>query len=120
MTAESNFDPQDLINDEQFEDMRDLLDDDFDDLVRTFITDSKKRLSTLQDAFANNDNAAGFEAAHAMKGASANLGTTLLMTLASNLQEACRNQDISTQHPTLQYLEQALDATEATILKRLG
>lgn len=120
MTSESNFNPQDLINDEQFEDMRDLLDDDFNDLVQTFIADSKKRLTVLQDAFANHDNAAGFEAAHAMKGASANLGAELLMRLSAQLQEACRNQDLSNQKSALQHLEQALDATEATILKRLG
>lgn len=120
MTAKSNFDPQDIINDEQFEDMRDLLDEDFDDLVRTFIVDSKKRLTILQDAFANNDNAAGFEAAHAMKGASANLGAELLMRLSAQLQEACRNQDIGNQESALQHLEQALNATEAAILTRLG
>ena len=55
-----------IINDEQFEEMRDLLEEDFADLVQSYITDSQNRLLQLRTAQANNDNANGFEVAHAL------------------------------------------------------
>lgn len=116
----THIDNQDVINDEQFEDMRDLLEDDFAPLVQTFLSDSQQRLQRLISAQKNNDNAAGFDAAHAMKGASANLGAELLMKLSSDFQEACRHQNIGAQKPLLEQLSQALTLTEALVTQRLG
>ena len=39
-----------IINSEQFEDMRDLLEEDFIELVQTYLTDSKQRIITLRAA----------------------------------------------------------------------
>ena len=115
-----DFDPNIVINDEQFEDMRDLLEDDFADLVKTFLTDCHQRLSVLNQAQQDNDNALGFETAHAMKGASANLGAELLMRLSSDFQEACRNQTISDLSALITKLSEALIQTETAVNQRLG
>ena len=111
---------EEIINHEQFEDMRDLLEEDFADLIQVYITDSQQRVSALRVAQHENDNANGFEVAHALKGASANLGTTQLMNLSSQLQERCRERLISEQAALIENIAVALQRAEQEINLRLG
>lgn len=78
----------------QFEELRELLEEDFNELIHTYIEDSQKRLTEMQSAFEQNDNLLGFEAAHSLKGASANLGAIYLDKLCYQLQEICRANQI--------------------------
>lgn len=109
-----------IINDEQFEDMRDLLEEDFADLVQIYIVDNKQRIEQLRIAQQADDNADGFEIAHALKGASANLGATQLVHLADQLQDACREQRISQQAALIEQMAAALQRVEQEINQRLG
>ncbi|ALF60673.1 histidine kinase [Psychrobacter urativorans] len=109
-----------VINHEQFEEMRDLLEEDFADLVQTYLTDSQKRIDSLRVAQVAGDNANGFEAAHALKGASANLGATQLVTLSGQLQEACRAHQISHSATVIEHLSEALHHVEQQIYQRLA
>lgn len=109
---------EEIINHEQFEDMRDLLEEDFADLIQVYITDSQQRVSALR--VAQQENANGFEVAHALKGASANLGTTQLMNLSSQLQERCRERLISEQAALIENIAAALQRAEQEINLRLG
>ena len=109
-----------IINNEQFEDMRDLLEEDFSDLIQTFITDSWQRVELLRGAQADADNSHGFETAHALKGASANLGATQLVDLSGQLQEACREQKIDIQAALIERISVALRHVEQEINQRLG
>lgn len=113
-------DNNEIIDTEQFEEMRDLLEKDFAHLIQTYIIDSKQRISLMQSAQKTNDNANGFEAAHALKGASINLGATQLVLLSEKLQEACRDQRINQQAPLIAQLSSALEHTEQEINQRLG
>ena len=117
MTANNN---DEIINTEQFEDMRDLLEEDFADLVQVYFTDAQQRIIKLRQAQQEADNANGFELAHALKGASANLGTTQLMNLSSQLQELCREQRISESAQLIEVIAIALDSAEQNINQRLG
>lgn len=108
-----------IIDTEQFEDMRDLLEEDFLDLIQVYFKDSKQRIITLRHALAQNDNAAGFEAAHTLKGASANLGTTQVMLLSSQLQEACRANTIQAQIVLIDALSNALEHAEQEINRKM-
>ena len=109
-----------IINLEQFEDMRDLLEEDFSELVQTYLTDSRQRIITLRAAQVANDNAIGFEAAHALKGASANLGATQLVALSNQLETHCRKQKISQHADLIENLSVALQHVEQEINKRLS
>lgn len=79
----------------QFNELRDLLEDDFNDLIETYMQDSEKRVAEMQTALANDDNRLGFEAAHSLKGASSNLGAIRLTELCYQLQEIARGNQIS-------------------------
>ena len=117
MTAKNN---DEIVNTEQFEDMRDLLEEDFADLVQVYFTDAQQRIIKLRQAQQEADNANGYELAHALKGASANLGTTQLMNLSSQLQELCREQRISEHAQLIEEIVIALDSAEQDINQRLG
>ena len=117
MTAKNN---DEIVNTEQFEDMRDLLEEDFADLVQVYFTDAQQRIIKLRQAQQEEDNANGYELAHALKGASANLGTTQLMNLSSQLQELCREQRISESVQLIEDIVIALDSAEQDINQRLG
>lgn len=116
---DSSFD-NNIINHEQFEDMRDLFEEDFADLIRTYLTDSQQRIILLRAAQAANNNANGFEAAHALKGASANLGATQLVALSDQLQEYCRERKINQQTKLIENIAIALQCAEQEINKRLS
>ncbi len=109
-----------ILNHEQFEEMRELLEEDFADLVQTYIVDSKQRIVSLRIAQQTNDNANGFEIAHALKGASANLGATQLVLLSDQLQEACRANQIDSQAEVVEKTALALQDVEQEINQRLG
>lgn len=111
---------EEIINHEQFEDMRDLLEEDFADLIQVYLADSRQRISTLRVAQQEQDNTNGFEIAHALKGASANLGATQVMTLSSKLQERCHEQLISKQADLIENIAVALQRAEQEINQRLG
>ena len=111
---------EEIINHEQFEDMRDLLEEDFADLIQVYLADSRQRISTLRVAQQEQDNTNGFEIAHALKGASANLGATQVMTLSSQLQERCREQLISEQADLIENIAVSLQRAEQEINQRLG
>ena len=118
----NNMNPQtdEIINDEQFDDMRDLLEEDFVDLIQVYFTDSQQRITDLRGAQQRDDNANGYELAHALKGASANLGATQLMHLSGQLQEACRERLISDQAELIEAVAAALQRVEQEIKQRLG
>ena len=111
---------EEIINHEQFEDMRDLLEEDFVDLIQVYFKDSQQRIDTLRVAQQADDNANGFETAHALKGASANLGTTQLVRLSSQLQEHCRGRRISEHADLVEEIAVALQRAEQEINLRLG
>ena len=109
-----------IINNEQFEDMRDLLEEDFVDLIQVYFVDCQRRITKLRTAQQEEDNANGFELAHALKGASANLGTTQLISLSSQLQECCRERRIGEQAALIEDIAVALQRAEQAINQRLG
>ncbi|WP_201557097.1 Hpt domain-containing protein [Psychrobacter sp. 72-O-c] len=119
-TNNSSSADDEVINHEQFEDMRDLLEEDFADLVQNYIADSQQRIKLLRATQVANDNANGFEAAHTLKGASANLGATQLVALSGKLQDACREHTISKQAALIEKLSVALQHVEQEINLRLS
>ncbi len=110
---------QQMIDEEQFADMQELLEDDFASLLQTYFIDSLQRIELMRAAQAINDNANGFEAAHALKGASATLGATQLDLLCGQLQDTCREQKIGEQAALIEQISVALRDVEQEINHRL-
>lgn len=109
----------DIIDQYQFSELQDLLEDDFTDLVKTYMSDSLTRIQEMRDAFQIDDNAKGYDAAHTLKGASANLGARRLTELCYQMQEACRNQQISHQGALIEEIADELELVHQEINIRL-
>lgn len=109
-----------ILNHAQFEEMRDLLEEDFIDLVQTYLADSKQRITALRSAYDKDDNANGFEIAHALTGASANIGTTQLVILGQQLQQACRDNKLARHSVCIEQIDAALQRAQTVIYTRLG
>ena len=111
---------QQILDEEQFADMCELLEEDFAGLLQTYFIDSSQRIELIRSAQASNDNANAFEAAHALKGASATLGAKQLELLCSQLQDRCREQKIAEQATLIEQISVALRDAEQEINHRMG
>lgn len=83
-------DMPDPINQAQFAELKDLLGNEFTEMVQLYVNDSRKRLDMVQQAFSQANNQLGYEAIHSLKGASANVGASVLPELCLRLQNECR------------------------------
>lgn len=75
-----------VIDTNVLEDIRDLMEDDFPDLVRRFLADSADLLKQLDHGIARGDADAVHHAAHTLKSSSAALGALALSDRAKHLE----------------------------------
>lgn len=108
------------IDDDLFEEMRELLNEEFDDLIKDYIQCSYKCIERLADAFADNNNREGFEIAHKIKGASASLGFSKLTILCSIMQDTCRRNEIHEAAELVSLIQQEIITTNIEIENRLN
>lgn len=109
-----------VIDDVQFNELKELLEDDFVELVQNFLVDSKGRLVEIQEAYANNDNLSGYDAVHTLKGACANLGANALANVCYKLQMECRDKRISSSSALIKNVELELEKLTTEVKQRLG
>ncbi len=78
------------------ESLRDIMQDDFHDLIETFVKDARLRCQVLHNAQQQGDLDALRRAAHSFKGSSANIGAHRLSDLCRQLEDGLVNgSDIS-------------------------
>lgn len=80
---------------DQLAELKELLEDDFTELVLTYVKDTTEKVAKLQALLEQNDVSAVCEVAHSIKGASLNLGVTGLSELCLQVENASRSGDIS-------------------------
>jgi len=68
------------------EELKDIMEDEFDDLVQTFIKDAPIRIYEIRDGIQAHDTKAVWYAAHSLKSSAANLGAVQLPALAKELE----------------------------------
>ena len=81
--------------------LKEIMEDDFQDLVRTYLEDSQMRIPQLRVQLAAADSEALRLTAHSLKGSSGNLGANIMTKLCWHIE--------------LQAAEQKLDGLEATL-----
>ncbi|GAA6139549.1 hypothetical protein NBRC116583_32960 [Arenicella sp. 4NH20-0111] len=77
-----------LIELDQFEQLKELMGDEFDMLVEIYQKNSQKLLSDMQDAFVSSDAKLGRISAHSLKSSSASFGLLSLCEQAKKIEEA--------------------------------
>ncbi len=103
----------------QLQELRELLDDEFDSLLRSYLVDSQTRLDAIQAAFDHRDHTKGYEAVHALKGASANLGAVHLAELCLKLQNECKAARIHEAELLIQMVQEEQNRVSQYLLEQL-
>ncbi len=74
--------------------LRDIMEDEFEDLIHVFITDSDIRLQHLSQAYSAQQFDEVRRLAHSFKGASSNVATPLLTQLCFQVEEAAQQRQV--------------------------
>ena len=83
----SNLNGSELFDIEAFDTLKDVMEDEFKDLISLYLNDSDNRFSALEQAIEMKDAYQVKELAHSFKGASANLAATSLAELCFKLEK---------------------------------
>ncbi|WP_420592024.1 Hpt domain-containing protein [Bacterioplanoides sp.] len=89
-----------------FDMLKEVMDDEFPDLLRVYIEDSDSRLPLLHQALAAADASALRELAHSFKGASSNISALPLADLCFSLESAAKNGELSGLDQVISAIEQ--------------
>ena len=108
------------INPSQLQELRELLDEEFDSLLRSYLVDSQTRIQAIHSAFDNRDSSQGYEAVHSLKGASANLGAVHLAELCLKLQSECKAGRIHDAELLIQMVQEEQGRVSSYLLEQLG
>lgn len=104
---------EDKIDMSLVDELRELMEDDFDILLRTFVSDSETKFNALADAIAAGEAEDLRRTAHSLKGSSSNLGAIHLSELCFELEKMGRDDNLTSADNKLQELKASLD--EATV-----
>ena len=74
----------------QLQELKEVLEDEFRVLVETYLQDAQLRLNLIRAALQGADNDGGRQAAHSLKGASANLGANRLSSLCERMEHSAK------------------------------
>ncbi|HEX5360549.1 MAG TPA: Hpt domain-containing protein [Fluviicoccus sp.] len=79
----------------QLKELKEVLEDEFRVLVETYLQDAVLRLQLIRKAFEAGDSDGGRQAAHSLKGASANLGANQLSAMCEKIEHAAKGGGIA-------------------------
>lgn len=79
------------LNLEQLAELKEVLEDEFSVLIKTYLQDAELRQRLIKEAVESKDYEAARLAAHSLKGASANLGALMLAEICEHLEHDCRS-----------------------------
>lgn len=72
------------------DELKDIMEDDFDDLLDTFMADSEKRLTEFSEIIKQGDAEQIMRAAHSLKGSCGNVAATALASIFKDLEDMGR------------------------------
>lgn len=91
---------------EQLAELKEVLEDEFQVLINTYIKDAEFRLTLIKQGLDNNNYETIRLAAHSLKGASANVGAVALSTLCEHLEHHCKIGEVQNLQTTFEQAQQ--------------
>jgi HPt (histidine-containing phosphotransfer) domain-containing protein len=82
------------IDPDVIQELLDIMEDEFDVLLETYLVDAVLKFETLDSAIVSGDKEQLREAAHSLKGSSSNIGAIPLSGLCSNIETLARENQI--------------------------
>jgi HPt (histidine-containing phosphotransfer) domain-containing protein len=96
--------------------LRQVMEDDFDLLIDTFIQDSNDRISVLRGVISGTNADPIRRAAHSFKGSSSNIGAIRLMALCSNLEKKAMSNKLEQLDQDLREIEDEFAQVQELLL----
>jgi len=93
------------LDEEALAELQDVMEDEFEVLIQTYLADSRARLDSLRQAAAAGDADALAKTAHSFKGSCANMGAPRLGELCLQAEGAGKSGDLSAIEPLLEGIE---------------
>ena len=78
----------------QINELKDLMEDAFEDLINTYVQDSDEKIVLLQSAINNQDSNKIAEISHSLKGSSANICAEFLSGLFKQIEDQARSENL--------------------------
>lgn len=111
--ADANFEP--VLDEETLVELRELMLDDFGQLLDVFFRDSLDRMANIDRALAANDTERVRQTAHSLKGSSANIGAKQLSARCQLLEDAGRDGDLNRSRDVFALVSQDWRAVSAAL-----
>jgi HPt (histidine-containing phosphotransfer) domain-containing protein len=92
-----------------------IMEDEFDELVNIFISDGQTQIEQLAQAIAKQDDTSVRKIAHTLKGSSSNLGITDLSELCRSLEFKAAENDLSDADSSLQSIKTEYEQVKVTL-----
>ena len=83
------------LNISQIEELKDIMEDSFNDLIMTYLNDSDTKMTALKEAISSTDSDQVAELAHSLKGSSANICAESLSALFKKIEDSGRAQELN-------------------------
>ncbi len=106
------------LDEEALAELQDVMEDEFDVLIQTYIVDSRDRIASLRTALAASDADAFARTAHSLKGSCINIGAPRLGELCLEAEEAGKAGDLGEGSELVGAIEEEF-ATVTGLLDRL-
>ncbi|MDO6440814.1 MULTISPECIES: Hpt domain-containing protein [unclassified Marinobacter] len=90
---------------EALAELRDVMEDEFEMLIQTYLVDSKERIDSLKGAAMAGDSDAFAKTAHSFKGSCINIGAPRLGELCRNAEKIGQNENLAEVPPVLEAIE---------------
>lgn len=111
--------PEDHFDMESLEDLKDIMEEDFQMLIDTFISDSEAKIVEIGGVIASGDAEALRQVAHSIKGSSGNVCATALSEVARQLEAMGKDGDITGAPEVYEALKVEFDATKSVLIAQI-
>jgi HPt (histidine-containing phosphotransfer) domain-containing protein len=101
-------------------DLRELMEDEFNALVEIYLNDSSVRIEQISAAVAAADGAEIRHTAHSLKGSSSNIGAAGLASLCQSLEEMGKNNQLDNSSAQLQLIKSELLTVQNELRALMG
>lgn len=91
----SDFSSQPVLDRDILDELADIMEDEFGELVEAFLEDSPRLMTEIESGLTENDAHRVAEAAHSLKSSSANLGVMRLSAIAKEIETSGRAGDMN-------------------------
>lgn len=111
---------QDHIDTEMLNELKEVMEDDFEILINTFLTDSESRLEDVECAYDSLDGEKLRGSAHSFKGSCSNVGAAKLAEICKKVEELGKEDKPGEAGPLIEEIKTEFDAVRIILKEHIN